>query len=786
MMARASRRWPRWMQWGRRRALFALVAVLTVVPVAVGLTRLEVETDLSSFLPPGDPQLRAYERYAEVFGSDPIVVLVEPENDSETTLLGPDTLPRLLQLEGKLAGLDDVASVYGPATSLNQIAGQAQAIVAELVGRRDAEIAKAQVRAQREGASEAAVKAAGEKARERFDGRYGPLLVRAMPGGLPTLKNPRFADKVVFDEDGRPRAQWRYLVPNRNALAIVIRPEGGLDAEATSKLVRAVDSTMSGDRLAGSEVTVTGSPVVVDALSSRSLKEAPLLGALAIGAIGLCLWFGSPTARRRRLIPLAVTCAAVAVTLGILGLMGRPVSLGVVAFCPVLLGIGVYYPSYFALGARTRTVLTVAAATAASLATLALSPLPLVRDLGFTLALGVLVAAVLGLLARRWSGAETEEPAADSAADSTADSGDDMHTSPGAVRSAPVRRLTAVCAVTAVLLAGWGWSRAASLGVQSDVAYFAGGLSALADAEHVEDVMGSSGEVDLLVEGTAATSPEGLAWQTNAQREIAVEHGDQFRAAASLASMLDFLGPDPTQSQIDAALRLLPAYLTSAVLSDDRTKAVASFGVRLDDLPELGDEVAAVSKELPDPPKGADAELVGLPLVLVRTQELVAADRVTGSLWGVLGAVVLLLIGLRRRVDALRAAGAALVATGLTFATLALTGRALDPVTASLGALTAAVGCEFTIVYAEAVRRSSRRLRRTVFLVAATSTAGYLVLVASGLTAVRGLGLLLAIAVLQALCASVLVVETTLPRATPRPSPAPETPETPEREVVHV
>lgn len=757
------------MQWGRRRALLAVVGILTVLPVCVGLTRLEVETDLSSFLPPDDPQLQAYERYAKEFGGDPIVVLVEPKSGS--TLLGPDTLPTLLQMEGELAGLDDVASVYGPATSLNQIAGQAQKLVAELVGRRDAEIARAQVRARREGASSAAVKAAGEKARQRFDGRYGPLLVQAMPGGLPTLKNPRFAENVVFDADGRPRARWRYLVPSRSALAIIVRPEGGLDAAATSDLVRSVDSTMSRTRLDTSKITVTGSPVVVDALSSRSLDEAPLLGGLAIGAIGLCLWFGSPTVRRRRLVPLAVTCGAVAGTLGVLGLMGRPLSLGVVAFCPVLLGIGVYYPSYFALGARTRTVLTVAAATAASLGTLALSPLPLVRDLGFTLALGVVVAAILGLLTRPWAASAAEGPVPGEAEARESE------------RSAGVRRLTAACALVAVVLAGWGWNRAAGLGVQSDVAYFAGGLSALSDAEHVEDVMGSSGEVDLVVEGPTATSPESLAWQTRAQREIAMKHGDRFRAAASLATMLEFLGADPTQTQIDAALRLLPAYLTSAVLSDDRTKAVTSFGVRLDDLPELGAEVAAVSEELADPPRGADAQLVGLPLVLVKTQELVAADRVTGSLWGVLAAVVILLIGLRRRVDALRAAGAALVATGLTFATLALTGRALDPVTASLGALTAAVGCEFTIVYAEAVRRRSRRLRQTVFLVAATSTAGYLVLLASGLTAVRGLGLLLSVAVLQALCASVLVVEATLPKRSHRPSP---TPETPEREVVHV
>jgi predicted RND superfamily exporter protein len=741
-------------RWGRGRALAALMVVLLTAPLVWGLAHVRIETDLASFLPKDDPQLGAYQRYTEDFGSDPIVVLVEAHTD--TALLAPDQLGKLLELEGRLSRLRGVASVYGPATSLNQIAVQAQALVAELVGRRDAQIAQAEVTARKGGASRSAAAAAGERARTAFDGRYGPLLVQAMPAGLPTLKNPKFAQHLVFDGEGRPRAQWRYLVPGRHALAIIIRPSADLDAAATSRVVRSVDATVAHADLAAVRTTITGSPVVVDALSRRSTTEAPLLGALAVATIALCLCAGRRGRLLRRLAPLAITCGAVAATLGLLGLLGRPLSLGVVAFCPVLLGIGVYYPSYFALGARTRTVLTVALATAASLATLGLSPLPIVRDLGLTLAVGVLVAAGLGWLARRGL-ASTDDTVAN---EEGAPAGSATGFPPSAVTIRSRVPLVLALAVAAVV-AGVGWSRAAHLRVESDVAYFAGGLSALQKAEHVEEVMGSSGEIDLVAEG-AVTSPQVLAWQTEAQRTIATKQGERFRSAVSLAGMLDFLGARPTQDEINAGLRMFPAYLTSSVLSPDRTKAVSSFGVRLDDLPRLGDDVARIDRELAAAPDGTETRLVGLPLVLVRAQELVAADRLAGSLWGIAAAVAVLLVGLRRRSDALRAAAAALIATGLTFATLALAGRALDPVTASLGALTAAVGCEFTIVYAEAVRRRSRRLRGTVLLVAASSTAGYLVLLGSGLAAVRGLGLLLAVAVLQALVAAVLVVAATV------------------------
>jgi predicted RND superfamily exporter protein len=405
------------------------------------------------------------------------------------------------------------------------------------------------------------------------------------------------------------------------------------------------------------------------------------------------------------------------------------------------------------------------------LATLLLSPLPIVRDLGGTLAVGVLIAAGLGLLSRRWLMAGRGAPTATEELEAANDAG------AGSPRHAPV----ALALVLAIVAAAFGWARVTHLPVESDVAYFAGGLPALQDAEHVEDVMGSSGEIDLLVDG-AVTSPGALGWQANAKREIAVGHGETFRDAASLSSLLSFLGEHPTQSQIEAGLRLFPAYLTSSVLNADRTKALSSFGVRLDDLPRLGSEVDRINRELTAPPEGVDAQLVGLPLVLVRAQALVSSDRLAGSLWGIAGAVVVLLIGLRRKGDALRAAAAAFISTGLTFATISVAGWSLDPVTASLGALTAAVGCEFTIVYADAVRRGSRRLRSTVVLVAATSTAGYLVLVASGMTAVRGLGLLLSVAVLQALLAATLVVAATVKGGAVASTRVPTT----DREVVHV
>ena len=72
--------------------------------------------------------------------------------------------------------------------------------------------------------------------------------------------------------------------------------------------------------------------------------------------------------------------------------------------------------------------------------------------------------------------------------------------------------------------------------------------------------------------------------------------------------------------------------------------------------------------------------------------------------------------------------------------------------------MTAAVGCEFTVLSAEAARRGDRSLRRAVVLAAAASATGYAVLVLSQLSVVAEFGVLLALSVGVAYGSAVFVV----------------------------
>jgi predicted RND superfamily exporter protein len=326
--------------------------------------------------------------------------------------------------------------------------------------------------------------------------------------------------------------------------------------------------------------------------------------------------------------------------------------------------------------------------------------------------------------------------------------------------------------LVAVFIAGAGWALLPNLGLQTDVERFAAGLPALDDAQHVEQVIGSSGELDVTLTGIDVTSKEAVDWMNRAEATVVTQFGDKARRVISVPMLLTFLGDNATPDQIQAALRILPAYLTGAVISWDRGTSVLVYGVRIDDLSALGALRDQLARALPPPPPGYQVKLAGLPVVAMRGQQLVSADRIAANLLGVLAAGLVLAIGLRRRLDALRAVVAALIATGAGLFLLWLTGTALSPITVALGSLTAAVGCEFTVLLSEAARRRNPALRRAVLLVTATSVVGYAVLVVSRIAVVREFGVLLAGAVILALLSSLCVVRLTDGSDTASPEPS--------------
>ncbi|WP_250282297.1 RND transporter [Frankia sp. CiP1_Cm_nod2] len=725
-----------------------VLLVATSVAVVTGLLKLRSDTSPESFLPHNDPSLSSLEDAARSFGGDPIIVLVESSEPLQ--LLGTDQLPKMLALEGELVRLPNVATVYGPATVLNQIAASAQNLLATLAGRRDVLAAQAEQQARSQGASEQKAAAARDDAVAAFDQRYGALLVQGLPAGLPTLHNPNFVTRVIFDQAGAPRPQWALVVPKPNAVAILVRPRETLDQTGTERLVSAVRSTVDHAGLTTTRTTVTGVPAVTAALGNRIRLEIPLLGALAVVLIAVCYllvpWIRP---RRYRLVPLVTTLCATALVLAAFGWLSRPLSLGVIAFLPILVGIASDYPAYLTQPGPRRQVIVAAFASSTAFASLAISPLPFVRDLGLALAGGLLVALGLGLVVGR----RLVRMASISSASPVAAHLADLSERP----RVPVwKRISILAAV--VTVASLGWFALPHVEIEAQPDRLASGLSALDDVSYAQQTLGGSGEVQLVMRGPDVLAPDALAWMKRTEDQLVLQYGNQLKAVLSPSSLFSFLGASPTPQEVAAGTQLLPSYLTNSVVRGDRQRATMIFLLKLQDLHDQKLLFDSVRSVIPPPPHEFDIDLVGLPVVAARGYQLLVELPYLPSLVGIFSAGLVLLIGLRRRSDALRAVFAAGLATGWGLGAVWVLGMSVTPLTLALGSLTTATACEFTVMLSSGLSGRRLQLHRTVLAAAMAAALGYAALAASRLEMVREFGLLMAGSVGLSFVAARLVV----------------------------
>lgn len=703
-----------------RRIVASLGVAVVVAAALLGIRRLDLDTRPSSFLP-RDAVAAGWTDVQRSFGGDPLVVLLEARADSP--LLRPTSLASLVELEGRLAALPDVAVVYGPGTVLNQVVGRVQDLLLELTGRRDGLRARAEAEARAAGRSDEEVRAAGERAVERFDLRYGPMLVEALPAGLPTLRNAAFVRAVALTDDGKVRSGLRWVVPDARHAAIYVRPRENLTQDDLRRLVDEVSARV---RESGLDVdaTITGAPALASALGDEIRAEVPRLAALSLVAVATVFAAFGSGKRLARFVPLGAGLAGAGTVLAVLGWLGMSLSIGALAFLPVVLGIGTDFPLH-ATGTTRRSVVVAAAATAAGFASMVLTPLPFVRQLGLVLAAGVLAATGIGLLAARGSADAVPAPRASPI--------------PGGPR--PWTRRATAGAVLAVGFAGWALLPA--LPVEARPERLAAGLPAIEDAREAERVLGATGEIAVRLTGDGEPDAETLRWFARSEEILVTRFGDRLRPILTPHRLLGFLGSHPTDAQVEAVTQLVPGYLLRAVANPVSKEVVATYGLQLGDLASQRELLAEARAALPPAPHGRAARIDGLPVVASHALDLLEGSRLWPNVCGVVAFGLIVLVGLRDTRLALLASAVATASTGWGTLLLWSTGRAVSPFALSIGSLSVAAGGELTLVLHDRLRRGVPSPWRPVLVAAATSIAGFGALAFSSLGLLRELAMVL-------------------------------------------
>jgi uncharacterized protein len=803
----------------RPLVVLALTAVLALGGAALAL-RLEPSVATDTLVDSGSESFKATERFKRDFGDEAVLVLVRGE--LTRTVLTQD-LQRVLRLEGCLSGnvprrglrglppvcreiaeLDPAKAVYGPGTFVNTAATQIaeQFTAQERANRREA--ARAAEAARRLSArrgdppaeQERLARAASEAVRARFIQSAIQLGLRYGLTDVPRINDPSFVSALVFDsragDVGVPKSRFAYLFPSKNAALIQVRLRPGLsDAErrrAIELIEEATEQRLFKPR-EGASYIVTGVPVVTEGLADAVQSSIfVLLGAaLLLMAATLALVFRS----RLRLLPLALALAAAAMTFGALSLAGGSLTMASIAVLPVLIGLAVDYAIQFqarfdeargdAVAAATAggpTILSAGVATAVGFLVLLLSPVPMVRDFGALLVLGIALALLCAICAGfaalvRFRGAGPGRAGSSSPLAARAAAlgrhprvhagrewlADRSWRALGVSISHP-RRVLAVGLAVGVL----GLALDTQSEVVSDVRELVPrDLQALEDVNALQEETGVSGEIDVTVRAEDITDPEVTGWMSRFQDGVLRAHGyrpgkrcgqernpPELCPALSLPDLFETAGAG--RRQVRQLLDAVPPYLSQGVVTADRRTANLAFGIRLMPLDRQKEVVDDIKRRL-DPPKGVEASVVGLPVLAAEANEALSSPwRRALTLLAALLGVFLVLLAVRRSA---REAAVPLIpialATGWSGLILFVLGLLpgplevdLNPMSVTLGALVIAITTEFSVLLSSRYRQEREGgagPARSIELAYASTGAAVL---ASGATAIAGFAALIA------------------------------------------
>lgn len=800
------------------------IAALVAVGAGVGATRIPTEAGLDTLVDADSPTVEATERVRQTFGEEPVVVLAKGELPE---LLLNENVFSLLRLEGclaakapeggeplpgpctELAELEPVEFVAGPATFLNEAVVQIEAQLERL-------------------------------AEELPEDRYREFLLEVATRygitSVPSIDNDDFVATVVFDlarERGTPKARLAYIFPNSESAQIVVRLKPDLSEAERRRAIELIEAAVADTTprqacaregeaapcfaLEGGTYVVSGAPVVIEGVSAALKGALRLLFAVALAVMSLTLLLVFRS--RWPILPLGIALAAAAVAFGLLGLLGGALTMASVAALPILIGLGVDYAIQFqarfdevveaggsgpeavrrAATAAAPTIATACLATLAGFAALQLSPVPMIREFGLFLLVGVAAAFLLALTAgfaalklrptdgptllQRWGVVGEKSPFLGRVARGEVSR---TYTSPAGAsprdRTRPPERPAArlperllslslehpkrvLAAAAALALAGWG------LGTQvetdADIRSLAPqGLTALESLNELQSTTGVSGELDVSIEAPDLTDPATIEWMADFKQRVLRENGFAGENPSCLEAEIcpgpalsDFLvrgDGELTRKGIEATLGALSAYALRQVAPVDPETgevgeaALISFGIRaqsLSDQQALFERVRAAIGEPGEPggpPEGVRVQLTGLPVIAAEAADELDSSRYWLTLAGIAAVAAALLLAYRSPRRALVPLSPAVLATGWAALVLWASGIPLNPMSAALGALTIAIATEFAVILSgrfHQERGSGRSVEEA--LRRSYARAGTAVL-ASGATAAAGFAVLIA------------------------------------------
>lgn len=787
-------------------AVLALSVAITGM-LSFGLGQLEFATGQDSYLNPDSQVAIDNVEFQDDFGGEAIIVLFRAEDGADITdLFAGANLDELARLEAELREVPEVYSVVAPLTSL----GYSEAIVKQSVGTNALLSAL-----EREPSEE------GKAAREAD---IGLQLARLGAIDEQEMTNPDWNQFLLFDNTGFRdgdegvvppadadrvvRASLRGTFPNLQTAVGGVLLTGNADLDSLSAGTEAVLAIMETTDLDGFEVITTGSPVFLAEINDYLQGGMLTLGAaaLAVMAVVLLLLFRV----RWRLLPLLSVFIGVAWSFALLGFIDVDLSLVTISGLPILIGLGIDFAIQVHNRVEEEVVLDktahpmaetlanlgpalLAATVSGVVAFLALqvSQVPMIRDFGVMLAIGIVVLVIVGIVipTALLGVREYRVPTSDRGASLV---------ERAVVRLGSLPSASAVPLVIAsIALFIGGIALEGSFKIESDpLRWIDQDSQTVRDVETLEADTGFSSTLGILVESNNVLTDEvadvvnEFTLEAESSDEVvttsslvntiakiiaipgatplAPTSADLVAAAAAMPPDIErvLLNPDRTATQLN--LRLAPAGLDERAVLVERLETDLESRIAALDLP--ADSLLRVG--LDDDEPAIRAVPAGLAVVGVGLLENLSANRAVLTYLGLALVALWLLVRFRSLARALLALVPIGLAVGTSSVVVGAFGLTLSPLTTVSGPLVVASCTEFSVLilarYLEerqagldpraASNHAAGRTGRAFFTSAVTTIGGFAVLIGSALPLLRDFGIIVTLNVSVALLAALVVM----------------------------
>jgi hydrophobe/amphiphile efflux-3 (HAE3) family protein len=776
-----------------RYSWWLLLAVLLLCGAAVpGATMLKPDTGFDALVSSSSTIAKDNARYEENFGGEPITVLLTGNLDK---IFSPSNLAVLARFEQQLSADERYRSIISPLTvleaAIEEANQQRQALQQQLALAQEAAAAQARAAAAAMGLGELEQELAAEQAMAEVLAEFQPQIERMQLIGEPALDNPLFIAAVLYDDEGAVSPEMRSLVPDNKHALILVTPQGNLSDDEDLQVAVDIENFFNVNLLNGVETKVIASSKLIDAISSSMNNNIKILLGLAVVVMILVLMVLFRV--RWRLLSLFMVGVGALWTFGLMGYVSIPLTMATMGVLPILIGLGIDYSIQFqnryqeellrkrtvgdaivsSLSNMFSSVGIALLATVIGFITLYISEVPMIRDFGVALTVGIILCYLVAifLLHSILYRSDKRAPIAKLRKASTEASG----------RTERILLRVGRLAIHHTL---WIFILSVAFGVAGGIVdhwlpkntdyeeLMPQDIPALRDVREVRLIIGSGGEIRLMVEADDAASPEVLSWLKDYEDEALASHSELLSVNSPAALVSEAAGGViPPREQIEAILAATPPLYLNQVLSADRTAAGVSFAIQDISFEEIHDLIEVVKAEA-EPPAGVEISPVGSLALGSATMDSVIGQRFTMNLI-CLGAVFIVLLAVYRRliraIFTIIPVGAVIAWSSLD---MYLIGIPLNPLTAVLGVIIIGICTEFMVLLTgryeeerqqghspqEAMVKAISKIGRAIVVTAVTTLGGFGVLIASNFVMIRDFGIATVISVLLCLVITIAVM----------------------------